>query len=736
MSQQLLMVVFFALCAGGGVAGLLLGDRASPRVLAWIGSAASLVMLGMGAVGLAGTSFQVRLWTLPPFGTLTLSIDSLSGLFLLVAGLVFLPASIYSAGYLEHCRGNFHLPSLCACYFGLLASVALVLCASDVAGFLVSWELMAILGYALVNYQRRGEENPRPGYLMLAMGEAGFLAVVLAFLILAGSSDGLSFSSLRLQGLSLGPGLRWAIFLLSFFGFGVKAGLVPLNRWLPQAHPVAPANISALLSGALLNLGIYGIARFNLDLLPVNTVGPGLVVLLVGTLSALAGILYANRQDDIKGMLANSSIENMGVIAAGLGAAMVFLASHERALAGIALVAALYQMTNHSVYKSLLFFGAGTIDAHTGTRRMDRLGGLIRRMPWVAFFFLVGTLSIAALPPASGFVSEWLTLQSLLQSSTLSSPSVKVVFAVCGAGLALTAGLVVTCFAKVYSMTFLGMSRSAEAERGGRIQNSVRLAMGIGALLCLLLGILPTYVVPVLGRAVAPLTGAEAAGELIPPFFTTGPQHPLLPPAFVDDFHNLGAQVGRHLLPGSGLVILHRGGRRNPVVFAMSTSYMLPVILLLTAVTFWMVRRVVSGKVRASRRPVWAGGLAKLLPELTYTATGFSNPVRVTFNAIFHPREPEDRREFVAGYFRMRITRVLEEAHVLDRVMLGPITRRTQQIAQRFAAMHHGRLNAYSAYILGTLLVVLFTAQMPHAMPFELTPAVIVILALLVDRLF
>ncbi len=736
MSEQLLIVVFFALCAGGGVAVFAAGDSGSSHVLAWVGSAASLVMLGMGGLGLAGSSFQVRLWTLPPLGTLTLSIDSLSALFLLVAGVVFLPASIYSAGYLEHYRGHFNVSSLCACYFGLLSSVILVLTAADAGSFLLSWELMAILGYALVNYQRRGDENPRPGYLMLTMGETGFLLVVLAFLILAGSSRDLSFASLRLQESSLGTGLRWAVFLLSFLGFGVKTGLVPLNRWLTQAHPVAPANISALLSGVLLNLGIYGIARFNFDLLPVSTLGPGIVVLLVGTLSALAGILYANRRDDMKGMLANSSIENMGVITAGLGAAMVFLAAHERPLAALALTAALYQMANHSVYKSLLFFGAGTIDAHTGTRRMDQLGGLIRRMPWVALFFLIGTLSIAALPPANGFVSEWLTLQSLLQSSILSSRAVKVVFAISGAGLALTAGLVVTCFAKVYSMTFLGVSRSEEAERGGRIHNSVRLAMGIGALLCILLGILPTYVIPVLGRAVTPLTGAGPAAELIPPFFSTTQQHPLLPPPFVEDFHNLGAQVGRGFLPGRGLVVLHRGRERNPVVFAMSTSYMLPVILLLTASTFLVVRKAISRQVQTTRRRVWAGGLSKLLPELTYTATGFSNPVRVTFNAIFHPREAEDRSEFVGGHFRTRITRMLEEVHIVDRIVLQPISRRTQQIAQRLAAMHHGRLNAYSAYILGTLLIVLFVAQTPPGTRFELSPALIVIVVLLVDRFF
>jgi hydrogenase-4 component B len=729
LKPELLIVLFLGLCASGGIGVFLVGELAAAKVLSWIGSVSSVVMLGAGTLGLLGNSSHLRLWALAPWGTLTLSIDRLSGLFMLVAGLVFLLASIYSAGYLEHYRGQFSLRSMSVCYFGLLASVALVLSAADAIAFLMSWELMAILGYGLVNCQRRGEESDRPGYMMLAMGEAGFVAVVLAFVVLARSSASLDFSSLRLQGSAADAGLRWAIFLLSFGGFGVKTGLIPLNRWLTQAHPIAPANVSALLSGALLNLGVYGIARVNLDLVPPTSAGPGVIVLTIGTLSALTGILYANRRDDIKGM-----IENMGVIAAGLGAAMIFLASHERGLAAMALTAAFYQMMNHSVYKSVLFLGAGTIDVQTGTRRMDRLGGLIRHMPWVALFFLIATLSIAALPPANGFVSEWLTLQSLLQSAALSSRAVKVVFAVCGAGLALTAGLVVTCFAKVYSMTFLGVARSDGARWKGRVPSSVRLAMGTGALLCILLGVLPTYVIPMLGRSVSPLTGGEPASQLVPPFFSSGQQRSSLPAAFVEDFHNLGAQVGRRFLPGLGLVVLHRGGAQNPVVFAMSTSYMFPVILLITVAVFLVVRKVISPRVKTRRRRVWAGGLSKLLPELTYTATGFSNPVRATFNAIFHPRDAGDQSEFIAQHFRTRIIRTLEEVHVIDRIVLQPITRRAQSIAQKFAGMHHGRLNAYSAYILGTLLIVLFLGQAPASMRVGLSPALVVILILVVDR--
>ncbi len=665
----------------------------------------------LGALGIAGRSLSLELWTLPQLGVLTLSIDSLSGLFLCVSALVFLPVSLYSVGYLRHYLGLFSMRSLGACYFGLLISVVLVLPAADATSFLVSWELMSILGYLLVNYQRRGAEDPGPGYMMLTIGEAGFVAVILAFLVLAVSSKGLSFAGLRSTGLSLALPARWAIFVLSFFGFGVKAGLVPFNRWLSKAHPVAPANVSAFLSGALLNLGVYGIVRFNLDLAPVTTVGPGLIVLVIGTTSALVGILYANRENDMKTMLAESSIENMGIVTAGLGAGMVFYSLHVPSLAGIAFIAALYHMTNHSVYKSLLFFGAGTVDTAVGTRDMDRLGGLIKLLPWTAAFFLVGALSISALSPFNGFVSEWLTLQTLLQSAALQPAGVKVVFALCGAVLALTAALAVTCFVKVYAMSFLGMSRSNGHQHNGPVHGSMKFAMGFSAALCLLLGVLPTYIIPVLDRTVSTLVRTSTTAALVPAFFRSSTENGSLPPAFVSEFHDLGAQVGRGVLPGRGLVVLHRGGPANPVVFAMSTSYMLVVLALLLGVAFFVVYYWAARRTSQVRKPVWAGGLRPLLPELTYTATGFSNPVRVTFNAIFHPTEVEDSSETVAQHFRMAIRRVFEESHVLDRVFYHPIHQAVSKVAAGLARMHHGRLNAYAAYVLLSLLVVLLLGR-------------------------
>ncbi len=709
--MPILISAFFVLCGLGIALSAVFPEKCAPRVILWIGSAASLVACAAGTEGLISSGFSLSLWTIPELGTLTLTIDHLSALFLLVSGIVFFATSIFSSRYLEQYAGDFSLRWFAVIYHALWAAVAVILLAGDAVLFLISWEAMSILAYLLVNFQKRGDENEGAGYLMLGMSEAGFLAVALAFLILGKGAAGLAFASLRAAGVGLGDNLRWAVFLLSFFGFSVKAGLFPFNRWMGDVYAAAPANACALLSGVLLNLGIYGIVRVNADLLPVRTAGPGLIVLVVGAISALVGILYANRENDMKAMLAESSTENMGIVVAALGAGLVFLAEQAPVLAGIAFIAALYHMMNHAVYKSLLFHGAGAVDSTVGTRDMDRLGGLIKLQPWIAGFSLVGVLSIAALPPFNGFVSEWLTLQTLLQSAALQSAGVKVVFAVCGALLALTAGLAVTCFVKVYAMSFLGVSRLNGQQQKGRVHRSMRLAMGFLAALCLLLGILPTYVIPVLDQPVSELVHTRTAAALVPPFFTTSAEHGPLPPAFVADFHDIGAQVGRHVLPGPGLVVLHRGGEANPVVFAMSTSYTIVVLILLLGSTFFLVRRWVARRSRAVRKPVWAGGLRPLLPELTYTATGFSNPVRVTFNAIFHPTEAEDSSEMVAQHFRTAIRRFVEEVHILDRIFYRPIRLGATKVAAALAKMHHGRLNAYVAYVLLALLMVLLLGR-------------------------
>ena len=565
---------------------------------------------------------------------------------------------------------------------------------------------MSILCYLLVNYKHEDEYNTRAGYLMLVMSEAGTLATALALLLLAGTSGKLDFASLKAASTGMSEMARWAVFLLSFFGFGVKVGLVPSNIWLPRAHPAATGNVSAILSGVILNLGLYGILRVNADMLPLNQVAPGIIVLIVGTISALVGILYATTENDMKKMLAHSSIENMGIMTAGLGAGFVFMTSGYPVLAGIAFTAALYHMTNHALYKSLLFLGAGAVDACLGHRDMDRLGGLIKVMPWTGLFVLVGALSIAALPPFNGFVSEWLTLQTMLRSAVLSSRAVKIIFALCGAALALTAALAVTCFVKAFAMSFLGISRSQSAKTAVEVKRSMRIPMGMLAVCCLLLGILPTFVIPVLDKAITPLTRESVSDALVPPFFTITQGDAKFSYAFLAEFQELGAQTGRGFLPGRGLVVLHQGAQKNPVVFAMSTSYTFVVLLLLLGGAFVSIRRLTKGRT-VVRRPAWDGGLRRLMPEMTYTATGFSNPVRVIFETIFRPSTLDDRKETIAKHFRMAIKNGRKEVHIVDRSVYLPVSRAIQWTASLLGRMHTGSVNIYAAYVLISLFIVL-----------------------------
>lgn len=707
-----LLVLILLICSAGVILPLLLDDFRVPVLLGWLGAIASAALLVFSGASLfAGASFHSELWTIPSLATLTLSLDKLSALFLFITGLVMLPASIFASGNLSSYLGRYSLKSFSVLYFALFATLVLIPLSADAVSFLMLWELMSILLYLLVNYEHESKEHIRAGYIMLAIGEAGTLLIALAFIVMARGGS-LEFAGMKAVGGTLLEDARWAVFLLAFFGFGVKAGLIPVNFWLPQAYTSAPLPFVPVLAGATLNLGIYGIVRVNGDLLPTVTSGPGLVALIIGSFTAILGILYATTQSDLKTLLAHSSIENAGIITAALGAGFVFVASRHYPLAAIAFAAAFYQTINHSIYKTLLFFATGTVDSHTGTRNIDRLGGLIKVMPLTAGFFLVGALSIAALPPFNGFDSEWLTLQTMLQSAALSSTGIKIVFAICGAILALTAALAVTCFVKAFAMSFLGMSRSESAAHALRAKRSATLPMAFMAALCFLLGIAPTYVIPILDGAIAPIAhNARAADALVPPFFSGNPHHGELPAAFVADFHAIGAQVGQSVMAGRGLVVMHRGGAANPVVFAMSTSYMVIVLALMLLGAYVVFRLIVSRGRTVDRRPVWDGGIRRLLPEMTYTGTGFSNPVRVIFEAVFRPTMVEDTRETVGEHFRSAIRRTRGENHVLDRWLLDPVSDAALWVANGFARMHHGFLNAYAFYGLAALVVALLVAR-------------------------
>ena len=304
MDMALLFELFILSCAAGIVLTMAVPERSAPSVLAWIASISSAIILIAGGIGLfTNQPFQAELWRISSLGTMGIGMDRLSALFVFMAGLVFLPVSVFSARYMQRYSGRYSLRSFSIFYHLLFASVVLLLIAADALSFLLAWEVMSILCYLLVNYEHEKQDNTRASFLMLVMGEAGFISVVFGFLLLTGPSGGLDFASLRLNAGTIGGVMRWVIFLLTFFGFSVKAGLVPANTWLPRAHTAAPGSFSAILSGVTLNLGIYGIIRINADILPALDAGPGIVVLITGSLSALLGILYATTENDMKKML-------------------------------------------------------------------------------------------------------------------------------------------------------------------------------------------------------------------------------------------------------------------------------------------------------------------------------------------------------------------------------------------------------------------------------------------------
>jgi len=701
------LVLFFASCACGVLFSALVDRRHSGDVVAIAGTLSSFfMMLASAAVLVTGRSFEASLWVLQGFEPFTLRLDALSSVFLLAAGIVYFSVSLFVRDFIgDQFKATHPAHRHGVMYFGLMASVGLILAANDALLFLISWECMSILCFLLINYEPQQQTDRSAGYIMLAMSEAGFLAVVIAFLILGRAATNFSFPALGVASTGLSHRGLWSVFLLGFLGFGVKAGLVPVNFWLPRSYTAAPSLFIPVFAGVTLNLGFYGILRLNGDVVH-GGYGTGVFALVVGSLTALVGILYATTESDMKTMLAYSSIENGGIIVAGLGAFMIYRASGHPVASAIALTAALYHMFNHSIYKTLLFQGTAYVEAETGTRDMDQLGGLSRLLPGLSAIFLVACLAISAVPPFNGFVSEWMTLQALLRSAVLSSASIKIVFALCGAALALTAALAVTCFVKTYAMSFLGVRRGTWQPQL-RARAGTRFPLVFLAVVCLLLGILPAYVIPVLSRAVEPLAEASATASLVPPFFTANSSNQELPPAFLQDFHNLGAQSGSKVLPGRGLIVLLRGSTENPVVFAMSPSYSFAALAVMLFIAWFVVTRLTRQRTTARREP-WAGGIPRLFPEMTYTATGFSNPVRVVFQAVFRPNITEDTRQTVAVHFRTAIRRRRDETPVVDRLFLRPIGQAMGGVARFLAGMHHGRLNAYVAYVLGFLLIILF----------------------------
>jgi len=704
MDWSLLPTVAFWTMLGLYVLGILLSlllqrARAITIAAALCAAAGGLaaVVAGIGVLSGASTPGGI-LDTNLPFGALSLHLDMLSAFFLTVIGLVSLPIAMYSIGYLGHSTGLRRLQAFGALFNLLLLSLVLIVAAADAISFLMAWEAMAFLSYLMVNFDYEDPHVIRSSFLMLAVSELGTIGIFVAFLLLYRVAGSFGYDALRVAASTLPLALRSAVFLLAFAGFGAKAGILPLQLWLPEAHPAAPSHVSALLSAVIIKLGIYGMLRFLLDFLGGSSIAPawwGLAILSVGAVTALVGILYSVVQNDLKRVLAYSSIENIGIILSGLGAALTFRAYHLTALAAIAAIVTLYHVLNHAVYKGLLFLCAGSVQHATGTRELAKLGGLIRLMPWTALFFIVAALAISAVPPFNGYISEWMLLETLLQSFAIPDTLTKVIMAVSGGLLALTAGIAVTAFVRACGVSFLALPRSKEAATAHEAPLSMRLGMGFLAFFCLALGVLPTFVIPALDRVTTPLLGQSVLNQVVPPLFTN---HPGVYQLLV----TLGGGLFGGWLPVNGLVVIAAPGFST----IDSPSYLFLAELLLIGIVVLVLRAIRPLGARRVGR-VWAGGIPRFAASMTYTGLAYSNPIRIIFNSLYRSHTKSEAVAAAARHREGRITYEQEIPPPFERTLFQPLLSFWEGLTRRARFIQSGNVNQYVAYIFLIVLIVL-----------------------------
>jgi formate hydrogenlyase subunit 3/multisubunit Na+/H+ antiporter MnhD subunit len=595
---MLIAVFVVLLCYGAAVVAAVLGqDRGLPLVYTLssvggiVGTIAAVVFLASSASPVA-TVLPIGL----PFLGAHVRIDALSAFFLLVINLGAAITSVYALEYGSH---DDEPARVLPFYPAFLAGMTLVTIADDAFVFLVSWEFMSLTSWLLVLANHRQKDASAGAYLYLVMASIGTSALLLGFGLLSGGAGSYAFSAIRAA--PLGYTKSAILFGLVLIGAGSKAGMVPLHVWLPPAHASAPSHVSALMSGIMTKVAIYGLVRLIFDLAGPPAWWWGVVVLLLGGITALLGVLYAVMQHDLKRLLAYHTVENIGIILIGLGLALAFRANHLDALAVLALSAALLHVLNHATFKSLLFLGSGAVLVATGERDMEHLGGLIHRMPATAFVFLIGAVAISALPPFNGFVSEWLTFQAIVNGALLPQWLLKFAVPIVGAMLALAAALAAVCFVKVYGVVFLGRPRRAAAEKAEEVGLLMIVPMAVLAALCTAIGVLP-----------------QAILDLIRPVAQAlWPDSKPLPDGWL-----WLAPLGPDHSSYSGLVVLLE-------ITALATLLVV------------IVHRFASS--RSRRSPAWDCGFPDPRPETQYTASSFAQPIRRIFGSVvFAAREHID----------------------------------------------------------------------------------------------
>jgi formate hydrogenlyase subunit 3/multisubunit Na+/H+ antiporter MnhD subunit len=665
---------YLALLGALASAAVSLGAERFPALLRYASflflgiSGAAAVVAGVGVL-LSGVVYTAELPLGLPWLNWHLRLDALSGFFLAVVGILVFAVSLYGPAYVRafvHTRAQQSLTALGVFTALFVLGMQLVVLADDAYVFMVAWELMSVASYFLVAYQHQHAANRRAAFLYLLMAHVAGVSILLGFGVLAGFGGGFTFEKMRAAELSA----TWAsiAFALAFFGFGMKAGMVPVHAWLPEAHPAAPSHISALMSGVMLKVALYGLIRFVYDLVGDIQWQWGLVMLLTGAGSTLLGVLYAMLSNNLKRLLAYSSIENVGIILSALGLSLIFLGNGHQVLGVLGLIAALYHILGHTLFKGLLFLGAGAIAHSAHEYELNNMGGLIHRMPQTAVLMLIGCLAIAGLPPLTGFVSEWLTFQVALQAPALQSGVLRALIPVTAAMLALSAALAAATFVKVYGVAFLGQPRSRHVRHAREVSLGMRLGMGLLAALCVLFGILPSTVIDVIGAVPQLLLGA------MPPSAT--------------------ASGWLWLTPMSATV----------------ASYSAPLVaaaLLGVGALVYLALRVRAGQVR--RGYPWECGYGEVNSRMQYTGTAFAQPIQRIFAPVWDLEEEivEKRRAQQPQMVESIRHQLSAQDKSWSRVY-EPIGMLVIAAARRIGYLQTGSIHTYLAYSFFTLLLLLW----------------------------
>jgi hydrogenase-4 component B len=666
--EAMLIAAPVAWVAAGLAVFMLPRSTARIRVVALFGTLGSsaLAVTGITSLTQPHEVMTVVLGSWQGLGSANLRVDAFSGFFLALTGVTSSVLFIGRVGTLGRTRGRLPVAGLAI----LLIALELVFIAANGFLFLLGWEALALSFYVLVVANYRGpREATSAAYWTMAMAKLSGACILGAFVLLFAASHSLDFSSFPRAVMHAGQPLIDGIFVLAFLGFGIKTALLPVQSWLPRAYPAAPVGVPAFLAAVGLNAGFYGFIRI-LSWLPAGPIWWGSLVVLIGSVTAVVGILYAAAQNDLKRLIAYSSIENAGMIMTGIGTSMIGRSAGLPLLVGLGLVAALLQMTVHTVSKAGLFLCADGIERHTETTDMERLGGLAKTVPGVAAAFMVCSAALVGLPPTGGFASEWLMLESLMQGFRTQALLSQVVMAIAGALLALTAAVAGIAFVKATFATFLGVQR--EHRPVIRLGRMVAISAGVFAAMSLAVGIAIPWIVPTVANAAAAAGSTNVGGHI-----STGQY--LIEPAFAKFSSIAPTQIALVLL-GFGTLIVIIG---------------------------YIVR---NRKVQNKRTPVWNSGAVPFQANTQYTPTGWSNPTRVVFDSVLHTRRSSHLRGPHLARFGVRYSS--QVPLLIDEYVILPIARGAQAIGSALQRLQSGHLSRYLFYVLGVLVLSLLVVPL------------------------